>query len=161
MKYVLLFLLLCVFSSCQLFEHKKVDAKTYFDNEIKTMDWDQIDTYPELKGCDAVIEKQESKACFEKALVAYVGNSITSRALKLKATFTLQDTVLVHFKISETANISVVNIQLDSVVKSHFPKMETWIVEGIDSVQLVAPAYKRGVPVKTKFTLPIVLHTEM
>lgn len=158
MKYVLLFLFLPVFSSCQLFENKKVDAQTYFENEIQTINWEQIDSYPELTGCSKVIDQQESKSCFENKLVAHVGNSIASRSMK--TVYPIQDTIVVHFKISEKASISVLQVKMDSVVKSNFPKMERWIVEGIDSMQLVAPAYKRGVPVKTQFTLPIVLNTK-
>jgi hypothetical protein len=34
--------------------------------------------------------------------------------------------------------------------------LKQWILESVDSMKLVAPAYKRGIPVATYFALPIV-----
>ena len=49
---------------------------------------------------------------------------------------------------------------MDSLTKAELPRLEETLRKKIDSIALTAPAYKRGIPVKTKFTLPIVLQTD-
>ena len=41
-----------------------------------------------------------------------------------------------------------------------YQKIMESTLESIDSIKVVAPAYKRGIPVNTEFTLPIILKTQ-
>jgi len=48
---------------------------------------------------------------------------------------------------------------MDSLLKNDFPNLETLIHSSIESLKPLAPAYKRGIPVKTRFTLPVIVKT--
>lgn len=72
----------------------------------------------------------------------------------------LNDTIILSFSISEKAQISILEMQIDSLLQRAFPNLKDSLKYSIDALQLVAPAYKRGIPVKTQFTLPIVVTTE-
>ncbi|MCG8571122.1 MAG: hypothetical protein MJB14_13395, partial [Spirochaetes bacterium] len=84
--------------------------------------------------------------------------SIGARAIRSYTR--LNDTLLLAFTISREGVLQVESIEQDSLVRVELPHMEQWIMESIDSLPDVTPAYKRGIPVHTQFTLPIVLRTE-
>jgi hypothetical protein len=50
-------------------------------------------------------------------------------------------------------------MKIDSLLKVQIPSLATNIIEGIKTLQPIAPAYKRGIPVKTTFKLPLVIKT--
>jgi hypothetical protein len=51
-------------------------------------------------------------------------------------------------------------MKIDSVLSNQLPLLENKLIEGLDSFQPIAPAYKRGIPVKTSFKLPIIIKTD-
>jgi hypothetical protein len=65
------------------------------------------------------------------------------------------------FNISNTGEISNLNIEMDTVIEKEIPFLRQWLVECIDSLPQAAPAYKRGIPVNTKFTLPLVIKSKI
>jgi len=159
MKHIFLTLLAALtLVSCQFFETEKISSDEFFDEEIKAIDWEDIDQYPTFPDCEKHTEKLEKKNCFETSLRQYVHRSIGSRNLSTHED--LNDTVLLKFNISKTGEISNLNISLDSLLKQKIPLLEEWFVQSIDSLPKLAPAYKRGIPVETEFTLPVVLKTQ-
>jgi len=70
------------------------------------------------------------------------------------------DTIEIDFSVSNTGELQIIKMSMDSLVEVRLPRLKTLIPESIDSLSIIAPAYKRGIPVNTTFTLPIVLKTE-
>ncbi|QIE59465.1 hypothetical protein G5B37_07775 [Rasiella rasia] len=153
-------LLLCSFLclSCQYFDTEKISAETFYQEELKTIDWAEVDRYPAFAACDTLSEKPSQKDCFEAELGAYLRQTIVNQ--KIEAVKDIHDTIVVHFSISEKAIISVQSIKMDSVLVREFPHLKDTLQRDLDATKLIAPAYKRGVPVITTFTLPIVVLTD-
>ena len=145
-------------SSCQFFETEKISTETFYKEELKTIDWKDVDQYPAFKECEGQTEKEGQKTCFENTLTTHLYGHINSK--KMVATNHLDDTVRLAFTISKTGELNVSKIEVDSVVLHQFPQIKAWMKEGVEALPLVAPAYKRGIPVQTEFVLPIVLKTE-
>lgn len=158
MRIIFLFLLFISVTSCQYFDTEKISAKTFYDEEIKTIDWNEIDVQPTFLACEGVLDKEENRRCFERELTTRISESLSRESLR--AIHSIHDTLWVDFSISETAIITVNEIKTDSVIQLEFPKLLEKITQKIDSITLKAPAYKRGVPVKTNFKLPIIISTE-
>ena len=159
MKHLILYLVIAVTTvSCQFFETEKISSETFYDEEIKTIDWKDVDQYPVFKSCEAFSEKEAQKNCFENTLATYLFEAVTSnKDMSIKD---LSDTVYVKFSVSEKGQLSVKSIEMDSLTQAELPNLKKSLHIKIDSITLIAPAYKRGIPVKTKFTLPIVLQTD-
>jgi len=158
MRVIFLFIFLVSATSCQYFDTEKISAETFYDEEIKTLDLKQIDTYPIFQECEKVMGKEETRLCFENELTARIAQSLSRESLK--AINSLQDTLWVNFTISEKAIITVNEVKTDSLIHLEFPKLQEKVAQKIDNITLKAPAYKRGIPVKTRFNLPIVIRTE-
>lgn len=159
MKYRFL-IIICslLLASCQYFDTEKISSETFYEEELKTINWEDVDQYPSFKACENLTEKLEQKSCFERTLSEHMYVSIGAN--KMISNSDIDETILVHFSISEEGKISNLKMSMDSIVKQNFPQMQDWIQESIDSIPHTEPAYKRGIPVVTKFVLPIVIKTE-
>tara|TARA_R100000306_G_scaffold12238_6_gene14628 strand:+ start:51884 stop:52375 length:492 start_codon:yes stop_codon:yes gene_type:complete len=159
MKHLILYLIIATTTvSCQFFETEKISSETFYDEEIKMIDWKNVDQYPVFKSCESFSEKKAQKNCFESTLATYLFEAVSNnKDMSIKD---LNDTVYVKFSVSEKGQLSVKSIEMDSLTKAELPRLEETLRKKIDSIALTAPAYKRGIPVKTKFTLPIVLQTD-
>lgn len=158
MKLFAYLLLVLGCTSCQFFETEKISSGTFYEAEIKTIDWKNVDRYPAFVTCDTLSEKDQQKSCFEREIAYQLQQSMTAQGVR--SLQDLNDTIVLSFAISEKAQISILQMQIDSLLQQEFPHLKDSLKYSIDALQLVAPAYKRGIPVKTQFTLPIVVITE-
>lgn len=153
----LVFLLLLA-TSCQFFETEKVSSEEIFNDEIKTINWKDVDRYPSFPECENNLEKQDQKDCFINTVTTHLYQAISDG--NLIAAREINDTVEVDFEVDSYGNLSIRNLRIDSLIQKDFPHLRMKILNSIDSLQPVAPAYKRGIPVKTKFTLPVIIKTD-
>ena len=150
--------LLFLLSSCQFFETEKISSETFYEERLKTIDWNDVTQYPLFSQCETMTEKSQQRTCFSDVIQGAIGNisGISTSVMHEE----IDDTVWVHLEVSETAQLSVKQIKMDSLTELLFPLMREGITAKVDSLVLVEPAYKEGVPVKTEFSLPIVIQTQ-
>ncbi|MFK5983608.1 MAG: hypothetical protein QM499_11890 [Flavobacteriaceae bacterium] len=155
----ILLLLLISFglSSCQFFETEKISSETFLEEEKKSINWKEVDQYPVFQNCENETELLSQKSCFETTLINHLHQSIQSENTIVSED--INETIIIDFIVNEKGILSVSNIKIDSVLRNQLPLLENKIVQGLDSLQPIAPAYKRGIPVKTTFKLPIVIKT--
>ncbi len=158
MKNGLVFIVLCIlFQSCQLFETEKISSETFLEDEVKSINWKDVDQYPVFINCEGLSEKNKQKSCFETTLSSHIYQSINSE--NTIVTSDLNETLLLDFIVDEKGKLSITSMVIDSLLKAQVPLLKAQILNGIDSLQPIAPAYKRGIPVKTTFKLPLVIKT--
>ncbi len=145
-------------SSCQFFETEKISSEETYKEEIQAIDWKDVDQYPIFENCKANFEKAEQRDCFVSTISYQMYESISDK--KLVAVREVYDTIYVDFSVSKDGELSIMNIELDSVLQKDYPNLKEWIFKSIDSLELIAPAYKRGIPVKMQFSLPVVIQTD-
>ena len=134
---------------------KKVpDPQELLRKELHTIDWTKVDEYPTVDACDSIIDKEENKLCFFSSV---------SSELKSKI---LQDTLVTQIKGLKEMNI-LVTITKDAEVsfecepgdsiRYNVRFLNTLIQNKHENFTPIHPALKRGIPVTTKFVLPISL----
>lgn len=155
MHRIFLVFLLLLATSCQFFETEKVSSDEIFKDEIKTINWKDVDRYPSFTNCEDNLEKLEQKDCFINTISSHLYQSINKENMVVARE--VYDTIKVNFEVASTGQLSILQIEIDSLLQNEFPDLEMWILNSVDSLQPVAPAYKRGIPVKTQFTLPVVI----
>lgn len=149
--------LLLLATSCQFFETEKVSSEEIYKEEIQTIDWKDVDRYPSFSNCNDSLEKPVQKDCFINTISSRLYQSISHE--NLVAVREVYDTVKVNFEVASDGKLSILEIKMDTLLQKEFPNLKTWLLQSIDSLQPVAPAYKRGIPVKTQFTLPVIIQT--
>lgn len=144
-------------TSCQFFETEKVSSEEIYKEEMETIDWKDVDNYPSFPNCENALEKPQQKECFINTISSQLYKSINHE--DMVAVRDVYDTVRVNFEVSSKGELSILEITMDTLLQKDFPNLEKWLVQSVDSLQPVAPAYKRGIPVKTQFTLPVIIKT--
>lgn len=144
-------------TSCQLFETEKMSSEAIFKEEIQTIDWKDVDRYPAFANCNDSLPKPQQKECFMNTITTQIYQSINHE--KVVAVREVYDTIKVNFEVGRDGRIAILQIKMDTLLKRDFPELEAWLLRSIDSLKPVAPAYKRGIPVKTQFTLPVIIKT--
>ncbi|RDK88883.1 hypothetical protein [Marinirhabdus gelatinilytica] len=158
MKHFKLLFVVLLCTSCQFFETEKISSETFYESAVKTIDWNNVDSYPVFSACEALSEKPKQKQCFENELAYQLHQRMMAQGVK--ALKDVNDTIVLSFAISENAKISILHMQIDSVLQKEFPHLQDSLLYSMGALELVAPAYKRGIPVKTQFTLPILVTTQ-
>ncbi len=158
MKRFLILLVLCVLSSCDFFASK--DKKTFdlVNKELKDIDWSEVDNYPLFDNCDETVSKALQRYCFEQEMLSHCRKALQEFEFNLGPSANPE--VLVDFVVDLDGRISVVQIQKDEAIDDQMPKFEKRITQAIQNIPPLGPALKRGIPVKSKFRIPILLSTK-
>ena len=145
---LLLFLIIC--TSCENLPFSKKQQKPILDTIIN---FNEVDFSPSFKICDSIIEKEAKSYCFRTSIHQKIGAELQ------KQVFTIHDSideiVNVSFIIDSKGKIQFEKMDASEIIKNQLPKLESVIQESIQKIPAIYPAIKRGIPVTTKYTLPI------
>ncbi|MCA6422151.1 MAG: hypothetical protein IM568_04935 [Flavobacterium sp.] len=156
-KAIALFLVSLCFS-CQYFEKKVPSEKELLEQQMKEINWKEVDEYPSVVDCEKLKDKEQQKQCFFDFLTATIQEKLAVDTLS--NLFPQLDTIEVKVTVLPNAllqfepqfpkdSVAYDTIKIDSILHARlvdFPK--------------VNPAIKRGIPVKTQFVLPVIIKQE-
>lgn len=157
MRKFLTILLLCSCLSCGLFESKEAKTQKLVNKEMLTIDWNDVDNYPLFENCDESTSKTMQRQCFERELLNHF--SATLQEFEFVIDPDTNTTVYVDFLIDQEGKITVVDIEKDKGIEKTMPEFDGIISQSLRNLPPLAPALKRGIPVRAKFRIPIVLNT--
>lgn len=158
MKKTLLLILFSVLTGCNNFETKKITSEEVLELESKTLNWKEVDEYPAFENCKNITELDKARDCFETS----VANSVYAYLARQEPIVTevIDDTIYLHLEISRTGKPEIASIDVDTLVTNQIPELKLWLQQSIDSLPKIYPASKRGIPVNSVFTMPIVIKAE-
>lgn len=147
----LLFLIFC--NSCdQLVEagnSKIVPLDTF-------VDFSSVDFSPSFSVCDSIITKQEKSDCFRNTIHTKIGTELLQYPFTLKEA--ISETVYVHLLITAKGIVVLDEIQSSENIKRQLPALDSLLKVTVTNLPKIRPAIKRGIPVVTKYSLPIKIH---
>lgn len=158
MRTALLLLSVVILAGCERFETKKISSEEILSEETRDLNWNEVDQYPAFEECRNITEIEAAKSCFGQKVAQSVHARIEEKQPVVSEV--LYDTILLHLRISERGIPVIDSMEIDSVVTYHLPEIDDWLRESIDSLPRVYPATKRGIPVATKFRMPVVIRAE-
>ncbi len=144
--------------SCDLFTSKEMKTQSLLDHEIANIDFNDVDQFPLFENCDEADSKAENKSCFEETLLPHFSNSLAGFEFVLKEA--IVDTLYLDFLVDKNGVISILDTENNAILKNQIPDFDSLILKSLSSLPRVIPALKRGVPVKAKFRIPIILNTK-
>ncbi|NHF58464.1 hypothetical protein FK220_003890 [Flavobacteriaceae bacterium TP-CH-4] len=158
MKYLLVVLFSGLLVSCNLFASKEKKMRKLVEQEMRDINWNDIDSYPLFGNCDETQTKKGQRECFEQEVLLHCSRSLKEFEFVLLSG--TNPTVQVDFLVDQDGQISVLDIQKDAAIDSQMPEFDQIITQSLKNMPPLAPALKRGIPVKAKFRIPIILNTE-
>lgn len=144
--------------SCYDGERKRKDTAVKLREELREINWEAVDSYPLFEACDEGLAKDLQLACFKSNFQKYLRRALEEEALprydagtsKIKLTVIVDTSGQVLFesagRISRTA--------------SQRNDIERILSKSLKKLPRLAPALKRGIPVRTKFEIPIYLKSK-
>ncbi|MCL7763614.1 hypothetical protein MPF19_09325 [Polaribacter sp. Z014] len=145
------FLIMMVFiTSCDLFCPSKSNNTVALDTIV---DFSSVDTFPSFKGCDAIIDKQQKADCFRTTIHQKIGEELQQHNLSVKDS--INEIVYVDVLINSEGVFSLDTIQSSENLKKELPELDSLLKASVEKLPKIYPANKRGIPVTTKYRLPI------
>lgn len=139
--------------SCSYFEKK------YKKEEIQAVDtivdFNSIDSFPLFPACDSIPSEEKQKICSQIKLSEHIYASLVTH--KFISKNSVNDTILVKLEVAKSGEVSLINIQSSAFIQEEIPELDSLITDGIKKLPKLKPGIKRGMPVKTAFSLPIIL----
>ncbi|WP_396194464.1 hypothetical protein [Flavobacterium sp.] len=158
MKKALVLTLLTVCFSCQYLEKKVPSEQELLEQQMREINWKEVDEYPSVSDCETLTDANLRKQCFFDFLTATIEQKLAVDTLA--TLFPKLDTIEVRVTVLPDATLEF---------KPEFPKdsvaYDTIKIDSILRMRLVDfpkvnPALKRGIPVKTQFVLPVIIKQE-
>ncbi len=158
MKKIVFLIFVALFSSCNYFQRPVPNEKELLEKELKSINWNQVDQYPSVSGCDSLATKELQKQCFFDYLKVAVQQKLVTDSLKILNP--KKDTIQVKVTILPNATL-IFDPQFpsDSVFYNK-QKVDSFLKAKLVDFSKINPATKRGIPVKTQFILPVVLNRQ-
>lgn len=155
MNRILVLIALISLQSCQFFDKKVPDENELLQQELKKINWKEVDQWPSFLECDSIADKENQRNCFYQMMSTQLQEKLRDDSIaklfpqldSIQVKVTIFSDSKVKFEPIINDTIQINHTQLDSIFQlrlSDFPKIN--------------PAIKRGIPVKTEFQLPVVLN---
>ena len=155
MRYLIILILLCFLTGCNWTASREKKTRELVNEEILSINWEDVDKYPLFEACDETVAKPEQRACFTETFLDHLSNTLQETELVLEGE--VNDTVYVDFLMESSGSISLVAVHGPDDINELIPEFKGHVQRGLDSLPTIKPALKRGIPVKAKFRIPIVL----
>ena len=153
------FLLLFYMVSCQYFEKKVPDEKELLEQELKKINWNEVDEFPSVLQCDTIIDAEIKRQCFFDYMTQTIQERIGIDTLRFE--YPEIDTINVKVTVNPDSSLQFeTQYQNDSITLVDKIKIDSIMTSRLSDFPKVEPAIKRGVKVKTKFVLPVIIKME-
>lgn len=148
--------MLILLGGCQYF-NKPVSEDELLEKELQGIDWKKVDEMPSIATCDSLTDKAARQQCFFDVLSQTIQEKLNADTLPAQ---NAADTLKVRVTVFPDSTVEFSpEFPTDSVVYDK-AKIDSMIRARLTDFPKIKPAIKRGLPVKTQFTLPVVLQTD-
>ena len=147
---LLLGFFLCI--SCDKFSFTKRNHMQALDTLV---DFSLVDTFPSFKNCDSIFDTAQKSDCFRKTIHFKIGKELEKYAFTIKDS--ISETVFVNLRISSKGNVFLEEVQSSEYCKTQLPELDSLLLLSIQNLPTMYPAIKRGIPVTTRYRLPILI----
>ncbi|WP_372975790.1 hypothetical protein [Muriicola sp.] len=143
--------------SCDWLATPESRTQKLVEDELRGIDWNDVDQYPLFEGCDETASKTDQRLCFESTLLENLSTSLQD--FRFTSDTDLQSTIHIDFMVESTGELQVVEMQNASALQGQIPQFREVIINSLRSMPRPEPALKRGIPVRSRFRLPMEITT--
>ena len=158
-KKVAIFILFVSLVSCQYFEKEVPNEKELLEQELKKINWDEVDEFPSVLQCDTIKDAEIKRQCFFDYIAQTIQERIGIDTLRVE--YPEIDTINVKITVNPDSSLQFeTQYPNDSIALADKTKIDSILTSRLSDFPKVEPAIKRGVKVKTQFVLPVIIKME-
>lgn len=155
MKLHIIFFVFClVVMSCNEVTPKKLDPDRIVEEELQSINWNEVDSYPTFQQCDSLTDKSQEN-CFKNTISTHIYDYLARQ--QLIVTEDVSDTIELRIQIDKKGMAKLVELNLKDRTRELLPEIDSLFYNSIKMLPKIYPAIKRGQPVTTQFQLPVVI----
>ena len=148
---VFTFLIIVIFcTSCDNFSYPKNKNLQVSDTIV---DFTLVDFSPSFKVCDSLIDKHQKSNCFRTTIHQKIGAELQKHQFIIRDS--ISEIVYVDLLINSKGKIVIEAMASSEEIRIQLPELDSVLRISVDKIPNVYAAIKRGIPVTTKYRLPI------
>ena len=117
------------------------------------VNFSSVDTSPSFKVCDSIIDKQKKNNCFRTTIHQKIGAELQKHQFVIRDS--ISEIVYVDLLINSKGKIVIEAMASSEEIRIQLPELDSVLRISVDKIPNVYAAIKRGIPVTTKYRLPI------
>lgn len=150
MRVFFVFFILIFCSACDYFPLSKKQQLLDLDTIIN---FNEVDFSPSFAMCDSLVEKEAKSTCFRTNIHQKIGEELQKQVFTIKDS--IDEIVTVHLLIDNKGDVKLEQMEASKIIKEQLPSLDSLLAISVQNLPKIYPAIKRGIPVKTKYILPI------
>ncbi|MDX1333317.1 MAG: hypothetical protein R3252_09830 [Robiginitalea sp.] len=143
--------------SCEWFASREKKTRELVEQEMRSINWNEVDQFPLFEACDETASKPEQQECFQNTLVMHLSMSLQD--FEFRSDQPLSDTLYVDFLVDNQGSLSVLSVEENPLLTAENPEFERIVSGTLQSLPRLQPALKRGIPVSARFRIPLVIES--
>lgn len=147
----------CLFTSCDWFASKEDKTQELVNEEMRNINFNEVDKYPLFDNCDEMLDKGGQLECFQNTLLEHYTETLED--FEFQFVSDINTTIYVDFLVDYKGEISVLEVQRNQDIENQIPEFRTIMAQSLKGLPPLSPALKRGVPVSSKFRIPIIVNS--
>jgi hypothetical protein len=147
----------CLFTSCDWFTSKEEKTQELVNEEMRNINFNEVDRYPLFDACDEMLDKTGQLNCFQNTLITQYTETLED--FEFQFVSDINTTIYVDFMVDHKGEISVLEVQRNEDIENQIPEFRSIITQSLKGLPPLSPALKRGVPVSSKFRIPIIVNS--
>lgn len=151
------FFVLFLLASCEYLSPTATTSNNNLQSLDTLVDFTKIDVYPIFYDCEDYSEDNNQKECFEASLSKRLSKQLNKHHLKVKEV--VNDTTHINLFIDNAGKAKVVEITSPVRISKYLPNLDSIIRQSVAKLPTVKPAVKRGIFVKSQYSLSIIIKT--
>jgi hypothetical protein len=149
-RLILFLILITTATSCDKLPFTKSNDTIQLDTIV---DFTTVDFYPSFKACDTLIDKNTKADCFRNTIHQKIGAELQKYSFTIKDS--IDETIYVDLVINAHGEVLFDELESSIAIKNQLPELDSIIKISVQKIDTIYPAIKRGIPVTTKYKLPI------
>ena len=142
--------LLFFITSCDKLSFLKSEKIQALDTIVN---FSSVDTSPSFKECDSIIDKHQKSNCFRTTIHQKIGAELQKHQFIIRDS--ISEIVYVDLLINSKGKIVIEAMASSEEIRIQLPELDSVLRISVDKIPNVYAAIKRGIPVTTKYRLPI------
>jgi len=143
-------ILLFFITSCDKLSFLNIENIQALDTIVN---FSSVDTSPSFKECDSIIDKHQKSNCFRTTIHQKIGAELQKHQFIIRDS--ISEIVYVDLLINSKGKIVIEAMASSEEIRIQLPELDSVLRISVDKIPNVYAAIKRGIPVTTKYRLPI------
>ena len=117
------------------------------------VDFTSVDLSPSFSVCDSLVDKEKKSDCFRKTIHQKIGEEL--QKYEFQTNDSINETIFVDILINSKGEIQFESLTSNNVISKALTDLDSLLENAVNNLPKIYPAIKRGIPVTTKYQLPI------